>query len=147
MIKIWVGPAPSGSDEIGEPGLLLAFTLNLTTLLDYAAEIIVRGARDLVGLLLTRFKDKISAIVDMFRYDYYSLSRKKIEVPFAWLTTGAILLIIAILFAPADLDYSHVSPGQISFFVTLSTSIALGAGRLPSSDIGLSRSTGGVTTP
>lgn len=94
---------------------------------------------------LTRFKDKISAIVDMFRYDYnyHSWSRKKIEVPFAWLTTGAIFLVMIALFTPADLEYGRVSPYRTAFLTTLNDSVALGAGH-PFGDIDLVRSTGGV---
>jgi len=121
---------------------------NLTTISDYAAEIYVRDTKCKSMLLLTRFKDKISAIVDIFRYDYnyHSWGQKKIEVPFVWLTTSAIFLFAFALFAPADLDYGRVSPGQTSFFATINNASALGKG-FPSGDINLVRSNGGVVTP
>lgn len=70
-------------------------------------------------LSLIRFQEKATAITNRLLDGYYSLRRKRVEIPFIWLATGTLLIIAIALSAPAELDYSGVGPGPTLFFILL----------------------------
>lgn len=73
-------------------------------------------------LLLTRFQEKVTTTINWLLEGCYSLRRKRVEIPFIWLITGALLIFAIVLSVPAELDYGGVGPRYTSPFIMLNLS-------------------------
>lgn len=99
---------------------------------DYAGEMVVRHVHSKPPLLLTGFQEWFTTTLNRLLDRYYSTRRRTVEIPFIWLVTGALLVILIVLSAPAEWDYSGVGLGHTYSFVTLILPQVLGLLSRPS---------------